>query len=234
MEVDPRYTKDSVIIVHHDPTLQRTTTGEGKVSDFTYRELKKLRLRDMQGKPTRYKLQTLKEMLEWARGKTILVLDKKDVPIGERIRMVEECNAEAYVIVMAYSFDEARQGYNLNKDILMQVFINHPDKVAEFEKTGVPWENIVAFVSHQMPADSSVFNLINQKGALSILGTSRNLDREWITGKVTDIRDLQPGYNDLFIKGVDILETDIPVEVSKVVNKGIPIHPSKMKYFIKK
>jgi glycerophosphoryl diester phosphodiesterase len=46
MEIDPRYTKDGVIVVHHDATLERTTTGEGRVADMTLQELKELRLKD--------------------------------------------------------------------------------------------------------------------------------------------------------------------------------------------
>lgn len=231
MEIDPRYTKDSVIIVHHDNDLRRTTTGEGKVSDFTYGELQKLRLRDMQGNPTPYKLQTLKEMFEWAKGKTILVLDKKDVPIEQRIRIVEECKAEAYAIVMAYSFEEAKSGYRLNKDIMMQVFIPTPEKAEEFDRTGVPWENVVVFTGHQVPENKSVFDLVHQKGALCIVGTSRNLDLEFLQGNVSDIDELKSDYNGLIRMGVDLLETDIPVEVCKVVFDNIPIHPSKVKYF---
>ncbi|MEL7588326.1 MAG: glycerophosphodiester phosphodiesterase family protein [Prolixibacteraceae bacterium] len=217
MEIDPRYTKDSVMIVHHDPTLQRTTTGTGRVSDYTLEELRKLKLKDMKGVPTAYGIQTLAEVLEWARGKTILVLDKKDVPIEARIKMVEACKAEAYTIVMAYSFEEAKLAHQLNENIMMQVFISNPDKVEEFDHTGVPWENIVAFVGHKVPEDPTVFKLIHEKGALCILGTSRNLDREFITGKVTEMEELTDGYHALFRLGADILETDIPVPVSNVV-----------------
>ena len=38
-EIDPRLTKDSVIVLVHDATLNRTTTGTGKVMDFTWEEL---------------------------------------------------------------------------------------------------------------------------------------------------------------------------------------------------
>lgn len=231
MEIDPRYSKDSVIIVHHDNDLRRTTTGEGRVSDFTYEELRDLKLRDMKGNQTPYKIQTLKEMFEWAKGKTILVLDKKDVPIEERIKIVEECKAEAYAIVMAYSFEEAKLGYRLNKNILMQVFIPTPEKVEEFDRTGVPWENVVAFTGHQAPENKSVFDLIHQKGALCIVGTSRNFDLELTRGNVSDIYELKGNYNNLIDMGANILETDIPVEVCKVVFDNISIHPSKVKYF---
>jgi len=42
IEVDVRRTKDGRLVVVHDATLERTTNGKGKVSDFTLAELKKL------------------------------------------------------------------------------------------------------------------------------------------------------------------------------------------------
>ncbi len=221
MEIDPRYTKDSVMIVHHDPTLQRTTNGKGKVADFTLKELKKLKLKDTEGNVTKYGIPTFEEVLKWAKGKTILILDKKDVPIEDRIKMVEKYNAEAYTIVMAYSFEEAKLCYSLNKNIMMQVFLPTPEKVMEFDKTGVPWDNIVAFINHKKPVDSTIFDMIHQKGALCIQGTSRNYDREFIEGRVTVIDDLKKDYNSLYRLGADILETDIPVPVSKVVENRL-------------
>ena len=80
-EIDPRLTKDSVIVVFHDANLERTSTGKGRVIDYTWEELQKLYLKNADGEETEYKIPTLAEVLEWARGKTVLVLDKKDVPL---------------------------------------------------------------------------------------------------------------------------------------------------------
>jgi glycerophosphoryl diester phosphodiesterase len=217
MEIDPHWTKDSILVVMHDPTLQRTSTGNGRISDFTLKELKELRLKDVKGNVTDYKIHTLKEVLKWAKGRAILVMDQKEVSMQDRVQAVGESRAEAYTIIMAYTFDEAKICYNMNKNIMMQVFIPNSEKLKEFDQTGVPWSNVVAFVSHQMPADNSIFDMIHQKGALCILGTSRNLDLEVISGRVPDIRHLEKDYNDFYSKGADILETDIPVEVCKVV-----------------
>src|SRR5262245_58605704 len=73
LEVDPRYTKDGAIVLMHDATLERTTTGEGKVADHTLAELKALRLKDPEGNITDYRIPTLDEALAWAKGKTMLV-----------------------------------------------------------------------------------------------------------------------------------------------------------------
>ena len=80
-EIDPRMTKDSVIVLMHDATIDRTTTGTGKVSDYTYAELQQFFLKDREGNVTTYKIPTLEECIAWSQGKTILNLDIKDVPL---------------------------------------------------------------------------------------------------------------------------------------------------------
>ncbi|MGE7764243.1 glycerophosphodiester phosphodiesterase [Peribacillus sp. NPDC096540] len=42
LEVDIHLSKDGVLVVHHDPTLDRTTNGKGNLRDYTVAELKKL------------------------------------------------------------------------------------------------------------------------------------------------------------------------------------------------
>ena len=39
LEIDLQFTKDGQIVLHHDPTLDRTTTGTGPVADHTLKEL---------------------------------------------------------------------------------------------------------------------------------------------------------------------------------------------------
>ncbi|MCH1578864.1 glycerophosphodiester phosphodiesterase, partial [Staphylococcus epidermidis] len=42
LEIDVHYTKDKELVVIHDDTIDRTSNGKGKVSDFTLKELKAL------------------------------------------------------------------------------------------------------------------------------------------------------------------------------------------------
>src|SRR5690554_1140856 len=65
-EIDPRLTKDSIIVLMHDVTLERTTTGTGKVSDYTWDELKAFRLKDPKGNVTEFSIPSLDEAIEWA------------------------------------------------------------------------------------------------------------------------------------------------------------------------
>ena len=74
-EIDPRLTKDSVIVLMHDATLDRTTTGKGKIKDYTWEELQSLRLKDHSGKVTDCRIPTLEEVIVWSKGKTIFYFD---------------------------------------------------------------------------------------------------------------------------------------------------------------
>lgn len=44
IELDVQRTKDGVIVVFHDDTVDRVTDGTGRVSELTFRELKKLKV----------------------------------------------------------------------------------------------------------------------------------------------------------------------------------------------
>ena len=59
LEVDPRLTKDGVVVLFHDPTLERTSTGTGRVVDHTWDELRRLKLKDPGGKVTEYRIPAL-------------------------------------------------------------------------------------------------------------------------------------------------------------------------------
>src|SRR4029453_8368068 len=109
LEIDPRFAKDGAIVVHHDANLERTTTGKGRVADFTLPELKTLRLKDPAGNVTEHQIPTLDEVLEWARGKTILLLDQKDVPVAARVKRIEDHKAESYALLIVYSFKDAQE-----------------------------------------------------------------------------------------------------------------------------
>jgi glycerophosphoryl diester phosphodiesterase len=211
LEIDPRMTSDGEIVVHHDATLERTTNGRGKVADHTLAELKALRLKDSAGVVTEHQMPTLHEALEWARGRTVLVLDQKDVPMAERVKQVTEHQAEAFAMVIAYSYKDLQACYAQNPNVMMEVMVPNLDKVAEFDKLGVPWANIVAFVGHDPPHDPAVYEAIHARGARCLIGTSRNLDRRLLKGEVADIEPLLPEYRAFLARGADLIETDIPV-----------------------
>lgn len=90
VELDLQLTKDSVLIVMHDATLNRTTTGKGRVADWTLDSIRTLKLKNGCGIRTKHGVSTLEEALLAAKGKVLVNLDKADryfdlvVPVLEK------------------------------------------------------------------------------------------------------------------------------------------------------
>ena len=230
MEIDPRYTKDGVIVVHHDATLDRTTTGKGPVADFTLSELKQLRLKDNEGNVTSFQIPTLDEVLEWARGKTIVVLDQKDVSATERVKKISQHKAEACAMVIVMSFKDVQSCHALNPNVMMEVMIPNREKAEQFDQLGVPWRNVVAFVGHTPSEDATLYEFVHRKGASCMIGTSRNLDRKVTSREVTDVTQLDSDYRAFLRRGADIIETDIPTKLGPLIQAMVPIPSSKKEY----
>ena len=74
VEIDPRYTKDGVMVIMHDETVNRTTNGTGKVSELTWAQVQNLRLK-ANGMITDERVPTIQEFLTAAKGKMWVNLD---------------------------------------------------------------------------------------------------------------------------------------------------------------
>ncbi len=232
LEIDLRTSKDGVIVLMHDATLDRTTNGSGLVKERTLAELRQLRLKDRQGNPTDHRIPTLDEAMSWARGKTILMLDKKEVPVKEVVAIIARHRAESYAMMLAYSLAEVLECHALNPDIMMEAMLGTRARYDEFAAAGGPWGNIIAFVGHTATPDTELCRLIRAKGARCMAGTSRNLDLEFLRGRVATMEPLQAGYRAVLERGVDVIETDIPRELSPWLNASPPPAGSaKARYF---
>ncbi|WP_062062606.1 glycerophosphodiester phosphodiesterase family protein [Aquimarina longa] len=77
VEIDVRLTKDKYLVLMHDATVDRTTDGSGKVSDFTLAEIKKLRLKNACGiRGSSQQVPTLEEVMFLTKDKIMVNLDK--------------------------------------------------------------------------------------------------------------------------------------------------------------
>lgn len=76
VEIDVRMTKDSVLVLMHDKSIDRTTTGKGEIKDLSWEYLQTLQLRDGIWHETPHKIPTLEEALLVAKGKILINLDK--------------------------------------------------------------------------------------------------------------------------------------------------------------
>ncbi len=229
MEVDP-YTRDGQIVLHHDDTCAAPRPAAARSPTSRSAELKELRLKDPAGNVTEYQIPHARRGPEWARGKTVLVLDQKDVPAAERVKKIAQHQAESYTILIVYSFSDARAVYRLNPNVMMEVMIPSRAKAEEFDALGVPWANVVPFVGHTPPDDPALYEYIHRKGASCLIGTSRNLDRKVLTGQVADIGALEADYRAFLQRGADLIETDIPTLLGPLLYSKTTLPAAKAPY----
>jgi glycerophosphoryl diester phosphodiesterase len=230
LEVDPRYASDGTIVLFHDETLDRTSTGTGRIRDQPYEALGRLRLKDANGNVTGHRIPTLDAALDWAKGKTVLFLDSKDVDVLDRARRIQARDARAWAVVMAYSFADARRLYDFDPDIMMQVFLPDADSVKRFDETGIPWENVVGFVTHTSPANPAIFSLIAGRGAMAIVGTSRTIDRDYRTGLIGR-NAMLARYRATIRSGAHVVEADLGIEAGEALEPQRAAATAKRHYF---
>ncbi len=90
IEVDVRATADGQLVLLHDQTLSRTTTGRGALRRTRAQELADVRLADGTAVPS------LRDVLDLARGHAVLCLDVKEPTIARDV-IAEAAAAEAEV-----------------------------------------------------------------------------------------------------------------------------------------
>jgi glycerophosphoryl diester phosphodiesterase len=103
-EIDLRYTSDGEIVLMHDPTVDRTTDGQGRVADKTLAEIRALDAGAHAGPEFRgTRVPTLREAVEQARGHIGLYLDLKEADPRPVVRLIEELGARPLVFYRPYS-----------------------------------------------------------------------------------------------------------------------------------
>lgn len=118
IEIDIRTTTDGVAVCVHDETLDRETTGTGRIDEVDYAYIETLNLRDPQGTVTDLKVEKFEDFLDWGNNGALLWLDTKDVDQDWLIGLIREQRAESRVIVSAYGRDVLETYQRLAPDLV--------------------------------------------------------------------------------------------------------------------
>ena len=104
VEIDVQSTADGHLVIVHDATIDRTTTGRGTVCELDLHAVRATRLRAGEGGSaaaiTDMMVPTLAEALEEARGRVVLNLDTKYArDLDAVVAMVKQMGSEADVLI---------------------------------------------------------------------------------------------------------------------------------------
>lgn len=205
IELDIRLTADSVLVLLHDETLDRTTTGKGKLSSQSWEEISLLQLVDDFGETTPYRIPLLSEALKWCKGRAPLTLDvKRGVPFDRVVAAIEAADAAGFSAIITYNLTDALTVHRLAPELMISASIRNEDELQAYLDSGIPTDKLIAFTGLQQRS-SNFYDALRRHGIPSIIGTIGNLDNKAMA------RGLQV-YRELFLAGADIFATDRPFE----------------------
>jgi glycerophosphoryl diester phosphodiesterase len=209
LEIDIARTRDGALVLMHDDTVDRTTSGSGRVSDFTLTELRTLRLEDPDGMALTARVPTLREALAWADGRAVLELDvKSDVPFAEVIAEVRSARATKRVIVITYSVAAAVRVNELGPGIMISVPVDAAADLDTLARRGVDLTRVVAWTGIERP-NAALNAALARRGVETMFGTLGAPARSWDGRFVREGRDQ---YARLAATGLALIASDRPIE----------------------
>ncbi|PKG50453.1 glycerophosphodiester phosphodiesterase family protein [Olleya sp. 1-3] len=211
-EIDIAQTRDNVLVLMHDNTLERTTTGTDKLNKYTYQELQAFNLEDDYGNETAFKIPTLKEVLLWAKEKNVvLTLDKKkSVSFDAIVALVKQVEAEDVSIIITYDLKQAEEAYGLAPNLMLSVSARNQKELDWLLNSKIPTQNMLAFTGTRL-SPNYFYKTVQSHGIKTMLGTLGNLDKQ------AEAKGEVP-YTLWRDKGIDLFATDRPFEVAKALN----------------
>ncbi|MCC1484843.1 glycerophosphodiester phosphodiesterase family protein [Winogradskyella immobilis] len=212
-EIDVAKTKDGVLVLMHDNSIDRTTTGSGLIANLTYKELQTYNVVDDYGNKTKYKVPLFSEVLKWCKANNVvLTIDiKRSVPQKDVIEAVKAVNAENVSIIITYNLEQAKSAYALAPELLLSVSARNQEELNRLLNSNIPTQNMLAFTGTRL-SNPSLFKQLHDKNILCMLGTLGNLDKQ-----------AEARGDGLYLKwmddGIDIIATDRPFAVNNAINK---------------
>lgn len=103
VEIDLALTSDSVLVVCHDRTLNRTTTGKGLIAEIPYDSVQRCFLKSGHGVATSHRMPTLREALELCKDRIVVNIDKGYQYYDLVQRLSEELGVTGQILIKGKS-----------------------------------------------------------------------------------------------------------------------------------
>lgn len=225
VELDVKKTKDGELILMHDRTLDRTTTGKGLVSENTLSDIRKLNLRNGCNIRTIHKVPTLEEALLHAKGKIMINLDQADLYFDQIYELMKKTGTTKQIIMKGRRpvAEVKKQFGDYLEDVIYMPIVDLDASGAE--------KHIEAFIKDMSPVAFELLfvkdtNLLPKKLATTLNGRSLiwyNTLWDTMAGGHDDDMSLQnpdSGYGYLIdTLGCRIIQTDRPAYLLDYLRK---------------
>jgi glycerophosphoryl diester phosphodiesterase len=225
IELDVHLSKDDHLVVIHDPALERTTDGQGLVSDFTLEELKALNAaaRFQGSHPCGVqRIPTLQEVYDLVGSLVEINIEVKMAADGSRypgiekkvVDTVQRNGAVSRTIVSSFDFVTVREVQRLEPDLACYAIIS----TGYFWKMGLTGQRAEAVVSDLVENGFTQVAVNKQylsADLMSLLDQAGFVVGVWIVDDAAELWE--------FVEmGVDRVTTDRPDLLVPIYRAGMP------------
>lgn len=226
IEIDVRETRDGQLVLMHDRTIDRTSSGQGLVKEWTLDSLKTLGLRDGAGVITRHKIPTLEEALLLAKDKVLVNLDKSYPIIDKCYEVAKKTGTTKQIIVKGKEpFNKLKEDF---QDYLGKVYYMPIINLPNPEASGIVEQYMKNLkpVAFEFTVPSDTISLIKDFDNIRKQGASIWVNSLWPRHNAghDDERAIEdPSVYNWFIENnIDIIQTDRPELLLKYLrSKGL-------------
>lgn len=206
VEIDIRQSKDGHLVLMHDETLERTTSGSGNVSNYTLEELAQFQLKNNRGVVINEKIPTLKEVLVLSRGKMYFNFDISDDKVSfERVyEVVKQYGMIKQALFYTQGVNVTKIALNKDRDVIAMPIINNEDRLSQYEII----ENVKVVHFQSQTFNQTLVNRAKAKGWYIFMNA-------YINSSKTPLDDNYGEVNRINALAGNIIQTDHPVLVKK-------------------
>lgn len=229
LEMDVAKTKDNHLIIMHDKTLDRTTTGKGLVANHTLESIKKLYLKNGANIATKYRVPTLEEALQLSKGKVLVNLDKSYEYFDEAFQLAKKTGTTNQIIIKGFNktVDQVVSDFGSKLDSIIFMPVVNLDtepkaiKVIDDFQDKLNVKAIEIVFSTDTSKVLKKFSQIKNKGSrvwINSLWSSLNAGRE----DDAAIKNTDSIYGWYVKNGVNMIQTDRPqLLIEYLKSKGL-------------
>jgi glycerophosphoryl diester phosphodiesterase len=224
VEVDIRLTKDSVLVLMHDASIDRTTNGKGNIANFTLDELRQFRLKDALGTTLSQQIPTLKEVMTLCKNKTLVNVDKAGNYMDLVRQILKETGTERQVVYkgeQTYGQIRERYGKLLDSIIYMPMILSEREDMESYIADFLEYYHPKAFELSYKSVNSPIYSQIKRlkKAGCRVwtnsLWSSNNAGHD--DERAVHNPDANWGW--MIEQGTNLIQTDRPKELLEYLGR---------------
>ena len=226
VELDVKMTKDSVLVLCHDQTIDRTTTGRGYIRDYTYEELLAFDLKRGHGIAIPgMKIPTLRQALEVCKDRIVVNVDHGYGYYDEVLAMTEELDMTDQVLIKSGKpLSEVRKNFSEHARNMMYMPV-----ISVGSNSG--WQLFKEYLNEPPLAFEICFDTLDERVEsmawdVNVAGSKLWVNTIWasLCGGYDDDRafdtDAATVYGRILALGTSIIQTDRPEFLIRYLEKA--------------